>query len=176
MLFWYLQTSVQARFYCGLFHLLDLYTALDCKFFFYLTGHSDFDYGLFRFTELDTLILTTDFCVWNGAHSWCDRSTRDFYSSWVPSPTSGLSMVRVCPIFQILISYGTYETDHCSLYYPFIMMKKKWQFGVIDGHIHKVKFQSRGPRWPNISILHRNYKRSQRLPNTSRKISHSWFS
>jgi hypothetical protein len=45
--------SVYAGFflYSGLFHLPDLDT--------------DFDCGLFRLSDLDTLILTTDFCVRN---------------------------------------------------------------------------------------------------------------
>jgi hypothetical protein len=86
--------------------------------------------------------------------------------------------VRVGVIFWICISYGIYKTDHCSLYYFFILMDKRWQFGVKDGDIHKLniilileffEIQSRGPRWADIWILDRNSKRSQRLLSASRK-------
>jgi hypothetical protein len=43
-----------------------------------------------------------------------------YYSLPLGSPST-----RVCSIFQICISYGIYETDHCSLYYFFILMRKK---------------------------------------------------
>ena len=46
-------------FYCGLFHLPDLDTDLDCGYSVYLNGHTDFDCGLFRFPDVDTPILTT---------------------------------------------------------------------------------------------------------------------
>jgi hypothetical protein len=81
---------VQARFYCGLFHLLDLDIDLDCRYSVYLTGHTDFDCGLFRFPDIDTPILSIEFYVLNGAHGGCDRSTRDAYSL-TPDPTSGFS-------------------------------------------------------------------------------------
>jgi hypothetical protein len=59
-------------FYCGLFHLPDKDTDLDCEYSIYLTGHTGFHCGLFRFPDLDTPILTIEFCALNGAHGGCD--------------------------------------------------------------------------------------------------------
>ena len=42
---------------------------------------ADFDCCFFRFPELDTLILTTDFCVCDEVQNGCDRSTGDYYFS-----------------------------------------------------------------------------------------------
>jgi hypothetical protein len=66
--------------YCGLFHLPDLDTDLDSRYSVYLTGQTDFDYRLFCFPDLETPILTIEFCVLNGAHSGCDQSKGDAYS------------------------------------------------------------------------------------------------
>jgi hypothetical protein len=41
-----------------LFHLPNLDTGLDCGFSVLLTGYTDFDCGFFRFSDLDTPILT----------------------------------------------------------------------------------------------------------------------
>jgi hypothetical protein len=109
-------------FYCGLFHLP--YLDLDCGYSVYLNGHTDFDCKLFRFPDLDTPILTIQFCALNGAHGGCDWSTGDAYFL-TPDPTFRFSRVCVCSIFWICISYGIYETDNCSLYYFFILMGKK---------------------------------------------------
>jgi hypothetical protein len=64
------------RLSCGLFQVLDLDTAFDCRFF--------------CIPELDTLILTTDICVWNRALVGYDWSTRDAFSSLSPDPTAGI--------------------------------------------------------------------------------------
>jgi hypothetical protein len=73
-----------------MFLLPDLNTDLDCGYSVYLTGHTDFDCGLFRLPDLDTPILTIEFCALNGAHGGCDRSTGDAYSL-TPDPASGFS-------------------------------------------------------------------------------------
>jgi hypothetical protein len=116
----------KSGFYSGLFHLPDLDTDLDCGYSVYLSGHTDFDCGLSRFPDLDTPMLTVEFCAINGALGGCDRSTGDAYRTpWhliLPPVSPG---VRVCTIFWICISYGIYETDHCSLYYFFILMEKE---------------------------------------------------
>ena len=49
-------------FYCGFFHYLNWTPILTTDFSVYLTSRTDFDSGLFRFPNLDTLILT-DFYV-----------------------------------------------------------------------------------------------------------------
>jgi hypothetical protein len=111
-------------FYCGLLHLPDLDTDLECRYSVYLTRHTDLDCGLFRFPDLDTPILTIEFFVSNGAYGGCVRSTGDAYSL-TPDPTSGLSRGPCLLNFLDLYLYGIYETDHCSLYYFFILMGKK---------------------------------------------------
>jgi hypothetical protein len=50
-------------YYCGLFHLPNWILILTADFPVYRTRRTDFDSGLFRLPNLDTLILTTDFCV-----------------------------------------------------------------------------------------------------------------
>jgi hypothetical protein len=101
-------------FYCGLFHLPDLDTDLDCGYSVYLTRHIDFDCG-FRFPDVDTPILTVEFCPLNGTHGGCDRSTGDAYSLTF-DPTSCFPR-DMCMFAQF--SYGIYETDHCSLLFYF---------------------------------------------------------
>ena len=68
-------------FCCTLFHLPDLDTILDLRFFVYFTGHTDFDCGLFRFP---------DFSVNGAQYGGCDQSTVDAYFV-TPGPTSGFS-------------------------------------------------------------------------------------
>jgi hypothetical protein len=71
-------------------------------FSLYLTSRTDFDSGLFRFPNLDTLILTTDFYVWYGAHGGCNQTAGDAYSSMAPDPTSDIySEVRVRPFSDL---------------------------------------------------------------------------
>jgi hypothetical protein len=74
-------------FYYGLFHYLSWTLIFTADFSVYLTSRTDFDSGLFRFPNLDTLILTTDFYVLYGVHGGCDRSAGDAYSSMAPDPT-----------------------------------------------------------------------------------------
>jgi hypothetical protein len=50
-------------------------------FSIYLTGRTEIDCGLFRLSRNDTLILCTNFLVWNRAIGGCDRSTEDAYFS-----------------------------------------------------------------------------------------------
>jgi hypothetical protein len=77
-------------FYSRLFHLPDLDTDLDCGYSVYLSGHTDFDRGFSRLPDLDTPILTIEFCTLNVTHGGCDRSTGDAYSL-TPDSTSGFS-------------------------------------------------------------------------------------
>jgi hypothetical protein len=87
---------VQARYLLWMFHLPDLDTDLDCGYSVYLTRHTDFDSGLFRFPDVDTSILTIEFYAINGAHGGCDQSTGDAYSL-TPDPTSGFSRGACLP-------------------------------------------------------------------------------
>jgi hypothetical protein len=100
----------------------------------------------FPFTWLDTLILTADcsvsliwthqfwllIFVFDMGHTVGVTGRQVMLTPW------HLILPLVCSIFWLCISYEIYETDHCLLYYPFILMEKRWQFGVIDGHIHKL--------------------------------------
>jgi hypothetical protein len=59
-------------FHCGLFYIPDLGTEFDCGVSIYLIVLTNFDYKLFRSPNIDTLNLTTDIWIWNGAHGVCD--------------------------------------------------------------------------------------------------------
>jgi hypothetical protein len=85
-------------FDCELFHYLNWTLILTADFSVYLTRRTDFDSGLFRLPDLDTLILTTDFYVKYGAHGGCDRSAGDAYSSMAPDPTSDIFRGPCTPI------------------------------------------------------------------------------
>jgi hypothetical protein len=65
-----------------------------------------FNSGLFRLLNLDTLILTTDFNVWYGAHGGCDRSARDAYSSMTPDSTSDIFRGPCTPILWFVFPVG----------------------------------------------------------------------
>jgi hypothetical protein len=54
---------------------------------------------------LDTLILTTDIWIWSGAHSWCDQSAEDAYSSMVPDPTFAFVGGPWCPTLDFVIAF-----------------------------------------------------------------------
>jgi hypothetical protein len=71
--------------------------------------HTDFDYGLLRLPDLEIRLTA-------GVTSQPRMLTPPRHLI----PPLVCSGVRVCPIFRICISYGIYETDHCSIYYPFI--------------------------------------------------------
>ena len=111
-------------FFCGLFHLFDLDTDLNCRYSVYLTGHTDFDCELFRFPDLDTPILTIEFCALNGAHSGCDRSTGDAYSL-TPYPTSGFS--RGTCLLNILDLYFIQNLMRLSITVRFITFSFWWK-------------------------------------------------
>jgi hypothetical protein len=51
------------EFYCGLFHYLNWTLVMTADFSVCPTRRTNFDSGLFRLPNLDTLILTTDFYV-----------------------------------------------------------------------------------------------------------------
>jgi hypothetical protein len=55
--------------------------------------------------------------TWCGSrtHDRCDRFTRDAYSSYAPTLTSGESRGLCLPHSLICISYRTYEIDNCLL-------------------------------------------------------------
>jgi hypothetical protein len=70
--------------------------------------HTDFDYGLLRLPDLE-IGLTVGVTFQHGMLT----PPRHLI------PPLVCPRVRVCPFFRICISYGIYETDHCSSYYPF---------------------------------------------------------
>jgi hypothetical protein len=84
--------------YCGLFHYLNWTLILTADISVYRPRRTDFDSGLFRLPGLDTLILTTDFYVWYGAHGGCDGSAGDTYSSMAPDPTAVIFRGPFTPI------------------------------------------------------------------------------
>jgi hypothetical protein len=123
----------------GWLHLHDLDTDFDCGFFsVYLTRHTDFDCGLFRSPNLDTLILTNDFCVWNGLTAGTTGQQGMLTPPWHLIPPLIYSEVRVRPfsdwyflldlrdlllivIFVILLWFPTtlLSLYNFSIYVPF---------------------------------------------------------
>jgi hypothetical protein len=87
---------------------------------FYLTGLTDFDCGLLRSLNMDTLILTTD--IWSGAHGGRDRSAEDAYSSMAPDLTFAFVGGPWCPTLDFVIAfwimiYVSYIVNFTILYY-----------------------------------------------------------
>jgi hypothetical protein len=67
---------------------------------------------IFPLTWLHTLLLTTDFCIWNVAHGGCGRSKGDAYVFYAPDSTSIIS----CGPFSYLYMYLFHDLwDDCSL-------------------------------------------------------------
>jgi hypothetical protein len=100
---WFSRVPCKPDFYSGLFHLPDLCTDLDSGLSVYLAWLTDFDCGLFRLPNFDTLNLTTD--NWNGAHGGCDRSAEDVYSFVAPDPTFAFVEDPCCPKLDFVISF-----------------------------------------------------------------------
>jgi hypothetical protein len=69
----------------------------------YLAWLTDFDSGLIRLPDFDTLNLTTD--IWNGAHGGCDRSAGDAHSSAAPDPTFAFVEGPCCPTLDFVIAF-----------------------------------------------------------------------
>jgi hypothetical protein len=82
---------------------------------FYLTGIADFDCVLIRSPNLDTLILTTDIWIWNGAHGGCDRSAEDAYSFATPDPTFAFVGGPFCLTLDFVIAFWTMVTFYALL-------------------------------------------------------------
>jgi hypothetical protein len=53
----------------------------------------------------DTLILTTNFRVWNVNHGGCDRSAEYAYSSATPDPTIAFVGGLCCPTLDFVIAF-----------------------------------------------------------------------
>jgi hypothetical protein len=105
-------------FYCGLFHYLKWTLILTADFSVYLTRPSDFDSGLFRLPNLDTLVLTK---YWFLRLTWGARQVQPvgrgcllLYGTW-----SHLWYIQrsVYAHSLICISYTTYAIDNCSLFF-----------------------------------------------------------
>jgi hypothetical protein len=105
-----------------------------------LTRLTDFDSGLFRLPNLDTLILTTDFCVWYGAHSGCDRSAGDAYSSMAPDPTSDIFGGPCTPIlwFVFPIRLMRLITDRYFCHFNEILRYGKRAIGTSLTHFREI--------------------------------------
>jgi hypothetical protein len=138
---WYLQRSVQAR--CLLWIVpfawsrywfgLRIFRLLDWTHWFWLwvpfpwSRHTDFDYWIL-------------ICALNRVYGRCERSTGDAYSL-TPDPTSGFSK-GPC-LLNFLNLYFIRDLWDWSLSVILFFHsdgKKKWQFGVKDGDIHKLNF------------------------------------
>jgi hypothetical protein len=93
----------------SLIFTVDYFIYLLCALIFtadfsvYLAWLTDFDCGLFRLPNFDTLNLTTD--VWNVAHGGYDRSAEDAYSSAAPEPTLAFVGGLCCPTLDFVIAF-----------------------------------------------------------------------
>jgi hypothetical protein len=75
---------------------------------------------LFRSTNLDTLNLTTDIWIWNGAHGGCDWSAGDTHSSAAPDPTFAFVGGPCFPTLDFAIAFWitiVFYTLLTSLFY-----------------------------------------------------------
>jgi hypothetical protein len=88
-------------FHCGLFHCLNWTLILTAEFSVYLTWRTDFDSGLFRLPNLDTLILTTDFTFDMGPMAGATGQQGMLTPSWHLIPPLIYSEVRVGPFSDL---------------------------------------------------------------------------
>jgi hypothetical protein len=109
-------------------------------FSFFLTRRIDFDSGLFRLPDLDTLTLTSDFYVWYGAHGGYDRSAGDAYSSMAPDPTSDIFRGPCTPIiwfvFPIELMRLFPVRYFCHFKKTLLQFKKRWTIESNIVHTH----------------------------------------
>jgi hypothetical protein len=52
-----------------------------------------------------TLILTTNFCIWNGVQGGCDRWAEDAYSSMTPESTFVFVEGPCCPTLDLVFAF-----------------------------------------------------------------------
>jgi hypothetical protein len=112
----------KSDFYCGLFHYLNWILILTADFSVNFTKRTDFGSGFFRLPDLDTLILTTDFYVWYGAHGRVrpvGRGCLLLHETW---SHSWYIQRSVYAHSLICIFYRTYEIDYCSLFLSFLWL------------------------------------------------------
>jgi hypothetical protein len=119
------RSPCKPEFCCGLFHYLNWTQILTAEFSVYLTSCTDFDSWLFRFPNLDTLILNTDFNVWYVAHGGCDRSTGDAYSSMAPNPTSVIFRGLCTPILWFVFPIRLMRLITVRYFFHFIKFTEK---------------------------------------------------
>jgi hypothetical protein len=81
----------------------------------YLDGLTDFDCGLFRSPNMDTLNLTTDIWIWNAAQGGCDWSAGDAHSSAAPDPTFAFVGGPCCPTLDFVIAFWIMITFYTLL-------------------------------------------------------------
>jgi hypothetical protein len=75
---------------------------------------ADFDSGLFRLYNLNTLILTADFYIWIGCAVGATGRTEDAYSLLTHDPTFDIFRGPCSPILWFVFPVGL-ENDYCSL-------------------------------------------------------------
>jgi hypothetical protein len=107
--------SVSLNFNVDYFIYLICALILTADFSVYLAWLIDFDCGLFRLPNFDTMNLTTD--IWNGVHGECDRLAEDAYSSKAPDPTFAFVGGPCCPTLDFCLSdYDCFYTLLTSLF------------------------------------------------------------
>jgi hypothetical protein len=109
---------------------------LKAGFSVYRTRHIEFDWGLFCLPNPDNLLSLSVFCVWNGAHSECDRSAGDVHSSEAPDPTVVKQNVRVCPIFKVVFPAGLMQLLTVRYLFYFTKIISHKEGGFVSSHIY----------------------------------------
>jgi hypothetical protein len=102
---------VSLVFYCGLFRLTDLETLI------LIADCSVYPIWTFWYWLQIVPILIASHIFWNRARSGCNQSAEDSYSSMAPDPTFAFFGVPCCPtldfvfIFWIMIRFSTLLTS-----------------------------------------------------------------
>jgi hypothetical protein len=72
----------------------------------YLAGLADLYCRLFWSSNRDTLNLTIDIWIWNGAYGGCDRSEGIAHCSAAPDPTYVFIKGPCCPTLDLYLLFG----------------------------------------------------------------------
>jgi hypothetical protein len=101
---------------------------LTADFSVYLAGLTDFVCRLFGSLNLDTLNLTTDIWIRNGAHGGCDRSAGDAHSSAAPDPTFAFVGGPYCPALDFVIASWIRIAFYTLLTLLFCITRNSWRW------------------------------------------------
>jgi hypothetical protein len=110
---------------------------LTADFSVYMARLTEFDCGLFRSLNLDTLNLTAYIWFWNGAYGRCDRSVGDADSSMAHDPTFAFVGGPCCPTLDfVYICLLDYDYFWHIFYFPILY----YSISVYHYTIYKTKY------------------------------------